>query len=852
MDSPPGLPHSLETLLVRTPEVLQLDNGLTVICLQDMAHPLVSVQAWVRTGSIHEDRHLGSGLSHFLEHMLFKGTGKRAPGDVARDVQEFGGQINAYTSFDRTVYYIDGPAESLGQCLEILSDMTLNASLPRQEVQKEKEVILREIDMTLDDPDRILSRALFSAAYREHPFRHPVIGNRSLFEQVDREILHEYYRTRYRPGNMVLSVAGHFDRERLIEALASTFGRGKAGTVRPVVIPREPGQLAMRELRLYGNYKIARGLLAWKIPSMRHEDAPGLDVLAAIIGAGNSARLRQTLREERHLVHAVSASAWNPSSPGLFFIQFQCDPAKAAEAERAVLDECAKLAEKGFTDEELEKARRFAAVSEVQMRQTTSGMAARLGLISALVGDLRYPERYFQALYRLDKDSLAELARRTFQPEKLTIGTLLPEKARPRRVQSATAGELPPFREKKLPNGARLLWQRDRRLPRTWLRFAGLGGPLYEEPSERGATSLLATLMTRDTEFQTAREVARTLENNGGFMSDASGNNTWSLGLEGMPEGLEDAIRILHNALLHPAFREETLVREREAQVAHLHELEDEVIDFGRLALRRHFFGGHPFSSHPCGTVQTTANLQAESMRRLHRNLLKGENAVLVLSGDFDPDTVLPQLEDLLLRIPAGPFEKAAIPFNGPAARGSVAETMDREQAVVFEAYPDVGFKPELDLVAEVLDELLSDMSGPLFRSVREDQSLAYFVGASRLLGFDFGCFSLYAGTHPSSVQAVYNCFDLEMDRIRKGGITEEEFKAALTRLKVQNRFSLQSPAARASRVALNVLYGKPVMDWLDFETRLDSIQLEQLAAFANTILAADKCLRLTITPKID
>ena len=844
------LPPSLKSLLERTPEVVVLENGLTVLFQEDLAHPLVSVQAWIKTGSIHEDRHLGSGLSHFLEHMLFKGTGRRAPGDVAREVQAFGGQINAYTAFDRTVYYIDGPCEALEQSLDILADMTLNASLPKAEVQKEKDVILREIDMTLDDPDRILSRALFATAYREHPFRYPVIGQRPLFEAVDRDILEAYYLARYRPGNMVLSIAGHFERDRLLEQVEFTFGKAKTGITPPLHLPAEPAQLALRETRHYGDYKTARGLVAFKIPSMRHEDAPALDILAAIIGAGHSGRLRQKLREEMGLVHAVSASTWNPGDPGLFFIQYQCAPEKAGDAEAAILAECEALARQPFSAEELEKARRFATISEVQMRQTTSGIASRMGLMGALVGDLHYPERYFRQLYQLASEDLQALAGRTFRPDQATIGTLLPEKCRPRVKHGQTAGELSPFEGKTLANGARLYWQLDKRLPRTWMRYAGLGGPQYEEPEMRGATSLMSTLLTRDSEFQTASEVAHALENNGGFMVDASGNNTFSIGLEVMPEGVRQGVEILHNALLHPAFRGETLEREREAQIAHLHEMDDEIADFGRLALRRRFFGDHPFASHPCGTVESTLRLDADCMRKLHGQLLTGPNAVLVITGDFDPDTTLPELEELLLKIPQGSFKPRNTSFAGPAQCGEQTEYLDREQAIVFEAYPDVGFKAEADLVAEVLDEILSDMSGPLFRSVREDQSLAYFVGASRLLGSDFGCFSLYAGTHPDTVQAVFNCFDIEMDRIRKGGVGSEEFEAALTRIKVHNRFSLQSPAARASRVALNALYGKPIMDWLDFETRIEALKLDQLAVFANTILSPDQRLRLTITPK--
>jgi zinc protease len=359
----------------------------------------------------------------------------------------------------------------------------------------------------------------------------------------------------------------------------------------------------------------------------------------------------------------------------------------------------------------------------------------------------------------------------------------------------------------------------------------------------------MATLLARDTEFNTASEVADQLESGGGFMMDASGNNTFALSMELMPEELAKGIQLLEQALLHPAFKEETLIREREAQVAHIQDMEDEILDFGRLALRKHFFGDHPFAFHPCGTVESASKLDEQSIRKLHKELLVGSNAVIVITGDFEEEAILPQLENLLDKIPAGDFERPKATGNLPATTKQVEEKLDREQAVVLEAYPDVGVHSDDTHAAELLDEILSDMAGPLFKAVREDRSLAYFVGASRLLAYDFGCFCLYAGTHPDSTDEVYACFDQELQRIRDGGLSKEELEAARTRLIVHSRFSLQSPSTRATKASLNALYGKPIMDWLTYEERLMKLAVDDLTAFANKFLCPDKRLRVSVTP---
>src|SRR6185369_2293144 len=201
----------LETLWREPIERYSLANGLTVLLRPDAAAALASVQVWVKTGSIHEDAHLGAGLSHFVEHMLFKGTARRAGREISATVQAHGGYINAYTTFDRTVYYIDLPSEHTAVAIDILADAVLNSTLPADEVTKEREVILREIAMTKDDPDNRLWDTLFSTAFREHPFRQPIIGHREVFSTVTRDELSGYYRARYVPNSLVGCIVGDID-----------------------------------------------------------------------------------------------------------------------------------------------------------------------------------------------------------------------------------------------------------------------------------------------------------------------------------------------------------------------------------------------------------------------------------------------------------------------------------------------------------------------------------------------------------------------------------------------------------------------------------------------------------------
>src|SRR6516165_11756583 len=191
-----------------------LPDGLTLIVQEDRSAPVASVQAWCATGSIYEDDKLGAGLSHILEHMLFKGTKTQKASEIAQKIQDVGGYINAYTSFDRTVFWIDVPKDGVQAALAVLSDAMMNSTLPPEEYAKEQEVIRREFAMNLDDPDRMASVLLFAAAYQKHPYRLPVIGEMEIYNQLTQEQVMQYYKSRYVPNNLTFIVVGDVDAEK--------------------------------------------------------------------------------------------------------------------------------------------------------------------------------------------------------------------------------------------------------------------------------------------------------------------------------------------------------------------------------------------------------------------------------------------------------------------------------------------------------------------------------------------------------------------------------------------------------------------------------------------------------------
>src|SRR6266403_3578913 len=319
--------------------LLTFENGLTLIIREDHSAPVISAQAWCKAGSVDEGRWLGAGLSHMLEHMLFKGTTTRGAGRIDQEVQDAGGYMNAYTSFDRTVYYIDVPNTGAKVAIDILCDIMQHATLPADEMAKEKDVILREMDMTTDDPGRRSSRRLFETAYTKSPYRFTIIGYPDIFNDLKPDDVLAYYRSKYIPNNVFYVVAGDVKTDDVIGQIRAAYNGARARPVPPMVLPDEPRQTAPREVIEEAPVQLAHFHFSWHIPELRHPDVPVLDVLAALLGNGRSSRLYQEVREKQGLVNSIDAWTYSPGDPGLFGISAVVDADKFSAAREAILAE---------------------------------------------------------------------------------------------------------------------------------------------------------------------------------------------------------------------------------------------------------------------------------------------------------------------------------------------------------------------------------------------------------------------------------------------------------------------------------------------------------------------------------
>jgi zinc protease len=785
----------------------ELSNGLTLIVAEQHAAAVASVQIWCQTGSVHEGEWLGSGLTHLLEHVLFNGTERRSSRQISDEIHALGGYLNAYTSFDRTVFWIDCPANAVRQSIDLLGDMLFRSIVDPAALQTEMDVIRREFDMGLDDPDRVLSYLTFGRAFQVHPCRYPVIGIREVFDQLTHADVLRYYRRRYIPNNLFLVVAGDVETDRVRSDAEELLGFAKRGPLEPVILPEEPPQLGRRETSQYFQADLAYFNLGWHVPGVSHDDMAPVDAASVILGGGTSSRLYKELREKEGLVYGVGAYAFTPSFPGLLTVSGTCAKEVASLVPDRVVECVDDRRERWMSEAELRKAKRMITVHAIEQLQTVKGLASDLGLNWLYARNLEFSRQYLKRLQAVNVADVERVVAHYLTDANLTVAVLRPA-SRPKQVSIRPSQAANPQLHV-LSNGARAVLVADKRLPMVYSSVVFRGGSLNETAEDNGVHQLLAQAMPKGTKSRSAEQIAEEMEGRGSLLSVESGYNTLRISVSSLLADIADAFDVLMDVAANPIFPPEAMERERESQIASIRAEQAQPHLVARNLLRREIYGSHPYGLNPLGREETVLRIDRTQLIRRHRECFVWPNAVFGFCGSFDPQQIL-EMVGAHMQNPR--YEQPSVDYPYQVVDNFesriVTSHEGRHQAVVYIGFLGCTMTDPDRVSLELLDEATGDSSSRFFVKVREERGLAYSVGSSLFLGIAPGIFSVHAATAPEKVESVSQILNTELERLARHGLEQEEFNRAKKRTLSQLAFQLQNMDAYAHSVALNEFYG--------------------------------------------
>src|SRR5256886_147066 len=827
-----------------------LPNGLTVIVQEDHSAPVASVQAWCATGSINEDERLGAGLSHILEHMLFKGTRTRSTNAIAQKIQDVGGYINAYTSFDRTVFWIDVPKDGVATGLDVMADAMMNSILPPKEYLKEQEVIRREFAMGFDDPDRMIGQLLFATAYQKHPYRLPVIGQLEVYNQLTQEQVMQYYKSRYVPNNLTFIVAGDIDGEKVRAQLAELFKTYPEKSLKPTFVPAEPPQLGKRDAHNEFATELTRLTLAWHIPEITHPDVPALDVLSTVLGEGRSSRLYRRVREDAGLAFGVSAFSYTPGDPGLLGVEATVDPKKRDDAEKLILQMIAEVKQAGVTADELMKAKKMSLSHHLDALTTMRGQASDLGSDWLLTRNLNFSRDYLTAVQKVTLDDIRRVAAKYLVDQNLTVASLNPKGSVGTKQEASKPAPIAEIQKFELSNGLRLVVREDPRLPLVSMSALFRSGLLAETPKTNGITRLTARVLLKGTKTRTAEQIANQIEAIGGSISSDAGNNSMSVGVHVMKPDLKTGVELLSDVLLNANCPDKAVAREKEVQIAGVKQEEEQLTTVARNNLRQALFTDHPYALRSNGSPESLQRLTQKDLLQFRDRYRVSKNGVISVFGNVNAAEV----EQLFERAP-GAMKPGSLALTharppAPITKTEIVESnKEKAQGVIMVGYRGVDMFDKDRYPLELIDEASSDLGSRFFIRIREQMGLAYYVGASQMQGLVPGLFAFYLGTDPQKIEPVKTALLEEIRKLASEGLTQEEVTRAKKKLIGQHQIAMQSNDSFGYQCALDELYGLGFDYYKKLEQDVEAVSMDEIKRVAGKYFRDQPYVLATVRP---
>lgn len=845
---------------------VQLDNGLKVIIKESHAVPVVALQIWVKAGSIYETDQ-EAGVTHFIEHMIFKGTEKYGPGEIARIIESVGGEINAYTSYDYTVYHAVIGSKFFEVGLGALSDAVLEPSLDTVEIEREKKVILEEISMRRDQPGLRLYEEIMAKAYETAPYRRPVIGFPETVGAVTRDSMLAYMKRRYVPSNLTVVVVGDVKTEECLPLIKERFARMPGGQTDAALLEESPKK-EVRTVFLKDDINETHLTLCFPIPGFSDPDSVTLDLLSAVLGDGESSRLYRELRGKRTLVNEVGAYSFTPLGPGLLEIACTLEPDHIFDVLNAVLRESYRLRFEKVDREELDRAKLNIESEFIYAQEKVEGQARKLGYFENMAGDFREQETYLKKLAAVTPEDIQRAANKYLDPERVVFGLLsangtsvsiTPQDVKnlsleaEKRLGESYAGAKMEFSEVKkytLRNGATLLVKRVPSVPTVAVQAVFLGGVRSETPETNGSYNMVAQLWTKGTRTKNAEELAAEIEGMAANISGFSGKNTFGLSATFLSRFFTRGFHMFSDIMINPSFARGEVEKLRPVLLAQLKAQEDSLPALTFLNFSKLLYEGYPYALNPLGTPDNIKRFRAQDIQKIHARQVTPANLVLSVVGDVEESVVRDVVEKEFAEWKGRLFKEMRL--KGPAAikkPKTTAIQKAKHQVHIALGFPGVTLYHPDRAALDVLNMVLSGQGGRLFTELRDKESLAYSVTAFSTQGMEAGSFGAYIASAPEKEEHALRSLWRELNRILNDDIADAELDRAKRYIIGNTVIDLQTNSAQAMDMALYERYGLGYDFMRKYLEGIDKVSIEDVHKAARKYIQPGKYVLVKVGP---
>src|SRR5919202_7115735 len=891
--TPPPVTSTETKTLELTQDVRKtvLDNGLTVLTKEVHTAPVVTVQVWYKIGS-HNEAPGVNGIAHQLEHMMFKGT-KERPIQFGRLFSALGSASNAFTSYDQTAYFGTVEREKLKALLVLESDRMQNSLIEPQQLEKEKRVVISELQGYENSPSYRLNRAVMRAAFPTQPYGLPVGGTKADVQKFTVDQVLEYYRKYYSPDNATLIIVGDLQTEPTLAAVKETFGKvqGKHSAAQSEKNPASPIQNPKSKtqnpiiLREEGSASFLHEV--YPLPAINHPDVPALDLMDYVLTGGRNSRLTQALVESG-IASDLSGGAVNLIGAGWYELSATAAPGQKLEKiDQVLASELAKLREQGVTPEELNRAKTQLTANVILGNRDITSQATQLGYDELSAGDYRHTDRYLAAVQKVSAADVQRVAQTYLKPGNETVGFFEPTqldakagagsagagktsenfsagspvdpaevaKYLPQVDSSATATAQALPEEIRLANGMRILLLPDRSTPTVTLTGYIRGGTEFDSEAKAGLASLTADNVMNGTKTRDALEIAKALEERGeslGFGANREGVNIQGNSLAAdLPILIQTFADVVQNATFPPDKLELTRQQMLTALKVKLDTPSQVAI---RTFQQTAYPKNHPFYAFP--TQESLKGISREDVMNFYQKHYRPDTTVLSLVGDFDPAKVRSLLETRLSswqdsgQPPVATYPQVPLPQTRVELNPLLPE---KAQSINLLGYRGIERKDPRYYAALVLNQIVGGdtLSSRLGTEIRDRLGLIYGIYSYLQAGLQQGPFLIQMQTAPEDARKAIASTIALLQQIQQKGVTSSEVAAAKRSITSEYPVGLAEPDSLAQTILNNEVYDLGSSELRNFVSKIEAVTLKKVNQAAKELLHPENLVVVTAGPPV-
>lgn len=793
-------------------QMYKLDNGQTVVVQEVKNNPIVTIDTWIKTGSIDEEDS-NNGVAHFLEHLFFKGTKTHEPGEFDKILETKGAITNAATSKDFTHYYITIPSKDFDLAMDLHGDMILHPLIPRKEMEKERKVVLEEISKDLNSPTKIMQDNLNSMLYTTHPYKRKVIGRSDVIETITRDQVLSFYNKNYSPSNMVTVIIGDVDANHAIEKTKEAFNaeyKKQTKTIYTKEAPLTKQQKKVEYLDTESGYMV----IGFRGTPINDKDSYALDVLATILGDGRSSVLNQVLKEKKRIAFSVDAGNSTFRDDGIFYISANYEPTKCKIVQDTIFNEIEKIQKNGVTDDQLKLAKNIIERSTYYSRESITNIATEIGYTMALTNDIKFYDTYLDNIKNVSKEDVKKVAEKYLGINRSAVSIVLPKSAKEVPVASLTqqapataelVSENAQTQKYKLSDGATMLYTPNNVNDIIAISIYAKGGQLAEQKA--GTANLTATAMMRGTKNYTSLELSQVLEDNGIKIQPSASADAFAINVLTTKDEYDKTLELLNEVVNNATFEDYEIDKVKTEKLNTIKRNKDVPLQRAIEEYRDLIYQNSPYSISSKILEKNIPNITKEDIINYYNSIFAPKNLVISINGNIDKDKTIQDLNNIFKpKENAKNFDFAQYNSKIPTVttpRQTIQKVPTTETAWILLGWQTNGVLNEKDYATlQVIDSLLgSGMSSRLFKDLREQEGLAYQLGSGYSPNVLRGSFLLYIGTNPQTLDKAKSGLFAEITRLKTEYVGDKELQDAKEKLLGNYVIGLETNLDKASNI---------------------------------------------------